>query len=307
MPNPPSDDESGMLVYPKLPVPKQRVSDPGMRPSRPPGPRRKLAIDRRALVGLVGAAVVGGAIGFAVRPTHAGDLAKARAALADAQKVSAADRAHADEVGAQLEAAKQAEQQAEAAQKDAEQKAADLSTKAADAEQQAQKLAADQKKLQAAVDKGTGSVDTEGTEIHLKLVDRVLFPVGEDQLTPKGKAVLAKVAAALRDIPDKQVWVQGHTDDQPIYVHPPKKDGKDKGKDAKTKDAPQPIRFITNWELSAARALQVVHYLQDVGKIDPTRLAAVAFGQYRPISRTNKALNRRIEIVLYPKREILKR
>ena len=70
---------------------------------------------------------------------------------------------------------------------------------------------------------------------------------------------------------------------------------------------PPPVKFITNWELSAARALQVVHYLQDVSKIDPTRLAALAFGQYRPVSRTNKAQNRRIEIVLYPKREILEK
>jgi chemotaxis protein MotB len=60
------------------------------------------------------------------------------------------------------------------------------------------------------------------------------------------------------------------------------------------------LPFITNWELSAARALTVVHYLQDDAKIDPVRLAAVAFGQYRPVSRT-KAKNRRIEIVLYPR------
>jgi len=59
-------------------------------------------------------------------------------------------------------------------------------------------------------------------------------------------------------------------------------------------------RFATNWELSAARALTVVHYLQDTAKVDPSRLAALAFGQYRPMSRGNKALNRRIEIVLYP-------
>jgi chemotaxis protein MotB len=138
----------------------------------------------------------------------------------------------------------------------------------------------------------------------------VLFAVGDDQLTDKGKAVLDKVAAALKDLPDKQVWVQGHTDDQPIFVPPPKKEpanpkDKKKPKDAKPAPAaPSAVRFITNWELSAARALQVVHYLQDVGKIDPTRLAALAFGQYHPVSKTNKARNRRIEIVLYPKPKI---
>ena len=60
----------------------------------------------------------------------------------------------------------------------------------------------------------------EGDEIHLKLVDKVLFATGDDQLTDKGKAVLDKVAVALKDLPDKQVWVQGHTDDQPIYIPP---------------------------------------------------------------------------------------
>ena len=67
------------------------------------------------------------------------------------------------------------------------------------------------------------------------------------------------------------------------------------------------MRFATNWELSAARALNVVHYLQDTAKIDPTRLAALAFGQYRPVSRTNKALNRRIEIVLVPKKAVVEK
>ena len=58
---------------------------------------------------------------------------------------------------------------------------------------------------------------------------------------------------------------------------------------------------------AAARALTVVHYLQDTGKLDPTRLAALAFGQYRPVSRSNKAVNRRIEIVLYPYRAVIER
>ena len=64
---------------------------------------------------------------------------------------------------------------------------------------------------------------------------------------------------------------------------------------------------MTNWELSAARALTVVHYLQDTAKIQPSRLAALAFGQYRPVSRSNKAANRRIEIVLYPHKAVVER
>jgi len=175
-------------------------------------------------------------------------------------------------------------------------------------------------KLAAAVGKA-GEVTTADGAVRLELVDQILFPLGEADLTNDGKDVLGKVGAALKDVEDKQIWVQGHTDDTPIVVKKPKPEpagpppppkAKAKGK-AKAKEAapvakpPEPndavLAFVTNWELSAARALTVVHYLQDDAKIDPTRLAAVAFGQYRPVSKV-KAKNRRIEIVLYPRAKI---
>lgn len=168
-----------------------------------------------------------------------------------------------------------------------------------------------------------GEVTTADGAVKLELVDQILFPTGEAELTPNGKDVLSKVGAALKEIGDKQIWVQGHTDDQPIYPRKPRseppsaaaaksaKGKKDKAAkpDPKAKPETKPdtndavLAFVTNWELSAARALTVVHYLQDDAKIDPTRLAAVAFGQYRPISKT-KAKNRRIEIVLYPRAKL---
>jgi chemotaxis protein MotB len=161
-----------------------------------------------------------------------------------------------------------------------------------------------------------GEVTTADGAVKLELVDQILFPVGEAELTDKGRDVLSKVGEALKDV-DKQIWVQGHTDDQPIYVKKPRPEpaktapAKPLPKGAKAPPAKAPPKkddkpppgtlvFVTNWELSAARALTVVHYLQDEAKIDPTRLAAVAFSQYRPVSKT-KAKNRRIEIVLYPR------
>ena len=170
---------------------------------------------------------------------------------------------------------------------------------------------------------GNGEVTTADGAVKLELVDQILFPTGEADLTQSGKDVLAKVGAALKEINDKQIWVQGHTDDQPILKKPkaatpePAKPKPGNAKDAKGKKAPAPkpdpkakpetndavLPFVTNWELSAARALTVVHYLQDDAKIDPTRLAAVAFGEYRPVSKV-KAKNRRIEIVLYPRAKI---
>lgn len=183
-----------------------------------------------------------------------------------------------------------------------------------------------QDKLAAAVG-ANGEVVTADGAVKLSLVDQILFPTGEADLTPQGKEVLAKVGSALKEINDKQIWVQGHTDDQPIYVKKPgdvkkpepKKPepkgakGKPPAKGEKPPEkkevmAPPPaekkndavLAYVTNWELSAARALTVVHYLQDEAKIDPTRLAAVAFSEYRPVSK-NRAKNRRIEIVLYPR------
>ena len=156
-----------------------------------------------------------------------------------------------------------------------------------------------------------GEVTTADGAVKLELVDQILFPVGQAELTDKGKEVLSKVGEALKDV-DKQVWVQGHTDDQPIFIKkeapkPPPKQPPRGAKPAPPKKEPTKadkpdavLAFTTNWELSAARALTVVHYLQDDAKIDPTRLAAVAFSQYRPVSKV-KAKNRRIEIVLYPR------
>jgi chemotaxis protein MotB len=261
---------------------------------------------RRIIGGLVVTGVVGFVLGFLLRPTHGDEAEKAKDDLAAAQMVSSAEKTRADGLDKQVADMK-------AAKADEDKKLDDLNSKAADVDKKAADLAAEEKKISGTIDKSQGSVTTEGNEIHLKLVDKLLFPTGEDQLTDKGKAVLDKVAVALKEMPDKQLYVQGHTDDQPIYVPPKKPDPKaaktPKGKAPPPKkpedEDPDWIRFHTNWELSAARALEVVHYLQDKGKVPPARLAAVAFGQYRPISIKDKAANRRIEIVLYPKKAIM--
>jgi len=196
----------------------------------------------------------------------------------------------------------------------------DLRKDEAELKAKADEASALQAKLAEAVGQN-GEVTTADGAVKLELVDQILFPTGEADLTQSGKDVLAKVGAALKEINDKQIWVQGHTDDQPILKKPkpatpepakakPAKDAKGK-KDKAPKPDPKAkpetndavLPFVTNWELSAARALTVVHYLQDDAKIDPTRLAAVAFGEYRPVSKV-KAKNRRIEIVLYPRAKI---
>jgi chemotaxis protein MotB len=177
------------------------------------------------------------------------------------------------EVTAAKDLLHKAEQDLQAEKAAAEKAIADKASEAKALEQKLAKVVA-----------GQGEVSESGGAIRLEMVDKVLFPLGQSELSERGKQVLGKIGVALAEATDKQIWVQGHTDDQPITP--------DKGKTP---------TFPSNWELASARALSVVHYLQDVSKVDPSRLAAVAFGQYRPISKKSKAKNRRIEIVLYPK------
>jgi chemotaxis protein MotB len=288
-------DPSGMVVYPKLPIPTNQSDEPKGKGVQPESgySKPKIAI----AVALV--ALVGGAVGFLLAPDKGKELAVAKKDAASAQTAAKVEKDRADGIAKEADVLKK--------DKDSlEKQLSEMTAKAGEMEKKAQQQnEAAQKKLSNAIDSATGEVSTEGEEIHLKLVDKVLFAVGDDQLTDKGKLVLDKVAKALKTIPDKQIWVQGHTDDSPIVAPPPpKKDPKKKGKQ------PEPvptIGFKSNWELSAARALQVVHYLQDKAKIDPTKLAALAFGQYRPVSKGNKAANRRIEIVLYPHRAVIER
>jgi chemotaxis protein MotB len=293
-------DPSGIDVYPRLPIPAQRKSEPKVKGFKEGGGGTV-----KLIVGIVLGIAAGGAAGYFLAPTKATALAKAEKDAAEAKNAAKVEADRADGAKKQLDIISRDKKELEDKYSVASAQLADNEKKAAEANATASK------KLQSVVDSATGEVSTEGEEIHLKLVDKVLFALGDDQLTDKGKAVLAKVGRALADLPDKQIWVQGHTDDTPIIAPPPPPPPKGakavKGAKAAKPEPPPGPRFASNWELSAARALQVVHYLQDTAKIDPSRLAALAFGQYRPVSKVNKALNRRIEIVLYPHKAVIER
>ncbi len=116
----------------------------------------------------------------------------------------------------------------------------------------------------------------------VKMTDKILFASGSATIGQDGKSALKNVAGALRNILGKTIRVEGHTDNVPTGGNGP---------------------FPTNWELSAARALAVVRFLQEQG-VDPTRLVASGRGEFQPIAENDTAegrsLNRRIEIVLAP-------
>ena len=114
----------------------------------------------------------------------------------------------------------------------------------------------------------------------------VLFSSGSAELGAAGRAELAELGGALRDvidrIPERIDWllvVEGHTDDVPLV---------------------SAGRYRNNWELSQGRALSVVRYLSENEGIPPERLAALGYGEYQPVDAGGdaeaRARNRRIEL-----------
>jgi chemotaxis protein MotB len=121
--------------------------------------------------------------------------------------------------------------------------------------------------------------------LRVDMVDEVLFDSGVADLKPEGAVVLKKIGAVLAHAADRGIEVQGHTDNVPI-----------RGVLAR--------RYPTNWELSAARATNVVRFLQDQAGLDPKRISAAAYGEHQPrVSNDTdegRRRNRRIELLLLP-------
>src|SRR5262245_43674152 len=291
------DNESGILVYPRMPMPPRRGEPPRRAEPPMPGPRGRRGRGL-PIVSIVVAAVAGGAGAWFLRPAIAPDprVAETTKRATDAEAAASAQKTRADALDKSLESAAKARRDAEAKLAVAETAQTELAAKSADEASQRKAAEAVQTKLRPALDRGTGTLAVDGADVHIRLATGALFKANDDALTDHGKAVLGKLAAALKDLPDKAVLIQGHTAATPVALprQPPPRG-------ARSAAAPA-IRFPTNWELSAARALAVVHYFQDTAKLDPSRLAALAFSQYTPLSKKDRSVNRRIEIVITARR-----
>jgi len=117
----------------------------------------------------------------------------------------------------------------------------------------------------------------------ITFVAEVLFDSGKATLRESAFDTLEKVARVLNTtVKDLNVGIEGHTDNEPI-----KKSG-----------------WKSNWELSAARAMGVLHYLVEENGVDPNRLSATGYGEYRPVAsndmKEGRQKNRRVEIVILP-------
>jgi chemotaxis protein MotB len=143
------------------------------------------------------------------------------------------------------------------------------------------------KKLEPEIREGNVRIRRRGQELVLDMADQILFDVGKAEVNDRGKSVLAGVAASVSALP-YSLQVAGHTDSSRITT-------------PETQE-----RYPTNWELSTARATNVVRFLQDRGKISGSKLGAAGFAEFRPAqsnaTEEGRQKNRRIEILLQPQK-----
>lgn len=139
--------------------------------------------------------------------------------------------------------------------------------------------------MQAEIAQGQIQITRLADRLSVSMVDRILFPSGEADITPAGLRILQRVGNVLKTTEGKIIRVEGHTDNVGISER-------------------LQGTFPTNWELSTARASNVVRFLQDSVGIDPTRLQAVGLSEYHPVASNTtvkgRSQNRRIEIALLP-------
>ncbi len=135
------------------------------------------------------------------------------------------------------------------------------------------------------IEQGQIKITQLADRLSVSMVDKILFPSGEAEITPEGVKILERIGGVLKNTQNKIIRVEGHTDN--VQIHPKLQK-----------------KFPTNWELSTTRATNVVRFLQEKVGIDPVRLLAVGMSEYHPV-QTNKteagrSQNRRIEIILLP-------
>jgi chemotaxis protein MotB len=144
------------------------------------------------------------------------------------------------------------------------------------------------KDMEAEIKQGEIQITRLADRLSVSLVDRILFPSGEADITPAGLKVLERVGKVLKATEGKTIRVEGHTDNVAISDRLKQK-------------------FPTNWELSTARASNVVRFLQEQVGIEPERLHAIGLSEYHPIASNatarGRSQNRRIEIGLLPEAE----
>jgi chemotaxis protein MotB len=128
------------------------------------------------------------------------------------------------------------------------------------------------------------SVLSDERGVVIRVLDKAFFDEGKAELKDGAKGALDKIVPIIKSV-DNHVRIEGHTDNVPINTN----------------------EFKSNWELSVRRATEVVRYFVEKRGLPPERISATGYAEYRPIvqndSPKNKALNRRIEIIVIKSNE----
>jgi chemotaxis protein MotB len=143
-------------------------------------------------------------------------------------------------------------------------------------EEQAEEL---KEMLSEEIDGGLLEVEREDTKIIIRIQEKGSFPSGRATLNPEFFEVISKITGVIANTPGK-IIVAGHTDNIPIST----------------------ARFRSNWELSSARAVTVVHAMLSNAALDEKRFLIEGFADSKPLvpndSRQHRALNRRVELII---------
>ncbi|MEW9093617.1 MAG: flagellar motor protein MotB [Clostridiaceae bacterium] len=126
---------------------------------------------------------------------------------------------------------------------------------------------------------GSVTIKNDSSGVIIELKDSVLFETGRAEIKEDSIQILEKLNKLIASFPNS-VIVEGHTDNIPIKNY----------------------KYDSNWELSTARAVNVLRYFVEVKKQDPNRFTAAGYGEYKPISpndtEEHRAKNRRVNIVI---------
>lgn len=140
-------------------------------------------------------------------------------------------------------------------------------------------------KMSSEIERGEVTISELQGRLTVNLVERIIFDSGSAEVKSGGKDVLRKVGAILSEVKDKEIRVEGHTDNVPI-------------------SSKLQAVYPSNWDLSSARAINVLQFLRSTVGIPGERLVACGFGEFRPLADNGtpegRAQNRRIQIVLVP-------
>ena len=140
-------------------------------------------------------------------------------------------------------------------------------------------------KMRSEISRGEVTISELQGKLTVNLVEKILFDSGSAELKSGGKEVLSKVGTILNEVKDKEIRVEGYSDNLPISPRL------------------QSI-YPSNWELSTARAISVVQFLRDTLNVPGERLSASGFAEFRPIADNStpegRSQNRRIQIILAP-------